>query len=52
MMTKIDIMTALGITAVRKVGANTVVEFPAGGARPASALEIRALALLLDKIAS
>ena len=48
-MSKQDIFGILGISAYRKVGSNFIIEFPAGGARPASALEIRALNLLLDR---
>ena len=50
-MSKQDIFGILGISAYRKVGSNFIIEFPAGGARPASALEIRALNFLLDRAA-
>jgi hypothetical protein len=47
-VSKADILLSLGISAVRKVGVGTVIEWRNGGARPASALEIKALSLLLD----
>ncbi len=50
-MSKADILSTLGIAAVRKVGVNTVIEWRNGGARPASALEIQTLTLLLDRFA-
>jgi hypothetical protein len=45
-MTRTDILAQAGISAVRKVGSNTVIEFPSGGARPATAVEARLLGLL------
>lgn len=45
-MTRTDILAQAGISAVRKVGSNTVIEFATGGARPATAVETRLLGLL------
>jgi hypothetical protein len=47
-VSKADILSILGISTVRKVGVNTVIEWRNGGARPATALELKTLSLLLD----
>jgi hypothetical protein len=48
-VSKQDIFAVLGIRSVRKVSeGTTVIEWRNGGVRPASALEIQTLNLLLD----
>ena len=47
-MTKLDVLTAAGVSAIREVSENTtVLEFKGGGARPATAVERRLFGLLL-----
>ena len=48
-MTKHDLLAATGISNVHKVSENTtVLEFRTGGARPATDVEKRLLAILLN----
>ena len=50
-MTKLDVLSAIGASAVRVVSDNTtVIEWKNGGARPATAVEVKLLGLLLGTV--
>lgn len=47
-MTRGDALARAGISAVRKVGSATVIEYVTGGARPATPTEVKLLSVLLS----
>jgi hypothetical protein len=50
-MTRLDVLSAIGASAIHVVSENTtVIEWKKGGARPATAVEIKLLGLLLGTV--
>lgn len=50
-MTRLDVLSAIGASAIRKVSENTtVIEWKKGGARPATDVEQKLLGLLLGTV--